>query len=180
MSDMKPLNPHLCPARLWSGEQCARMLGWQTSHFGIGYCNTHDCQSGRYGRRPLPEIVERLHPGPCDDHGFAGWSSCHICGRAAEFRVVPKNDPRGVGVMTDRDPHTAARLTVNLNANAVKAMDLAAALTGDNKTCPHPDWSFDRTICGGCDSMPDVCVECGWHDCPPTAAPGRDGSRPTP
>jgi hypothetical protein len=31
--------------------------------------------------------------------------------------------------------------------------------------CPHPDWSFDRTICVGCDSMPDICVECGWHDC---------------
>jgi hypothetical protein len=33
--------------------------------------------------------------------------------------------------------------------------------------CPHPDWSFDRTICVGCDSMPDICVECGWHDCRP-------------
>lgn len=36
---------------------------------------------------------------------------------------------------------------------------------GDSDVCEHPDWSFDRTICGGCDSMPTACVECGWHDC---------------
>lgn len=36
-----------------------------------------------------------------------------------------------------------------------------------DRECQHPDWSFDRTLCGGCDSMPDVCVECGWHACRP-------------
>jgi hypothetical protein len=39
-----------------------------------------------------------------------------------------------------------------------------------SEECPHPDWSFDRTICVGCDSMPDICVECGWHDCRPQRA----------
>ena len=48
--------------------------------------------------------------------------------------------------------------------------------------CPHPDWSFDRTICVGCDSMPDLCVECGWHDCRTpaqrAAGSGRAAERP--
>lgn len=42
------------------------------------------------------------------------------------------------------------------------------------EVCSHPDWSFDRTICGMCDSMPMVCVECGWHDC---QRPGGQGAQ---
>lgn len=84
-----------------------------------------------------------------------------------EWSVIEINGPRIL--QTPDCPPPPGMVTVRVGA-LVSEFDTEIVMGGDEQTeCRHLETWFDRTICGLCNGMHTICVECGdlLSDCGP-------------